>query len=172
MTVPWLVWPIVAVSLAAESDESTASTSLSGASKRIYGYVSAHRGGAGYLMAVQSWAEASPYILATGQEVLPLGGFSGSVPEPTLAHVQQLVRSGQLRFFLLGGRAGPGLGGDTAGSESQKIASWVASTCARVPAKAYGGTSGTAGSGTSSGAGRAAGVPGGLGTLYECGQAS
>ena len=77
-----------------------------------------------------------------------------------------------LRFFLLGGRAGPGPGGDTAGSESQKIASWVASTCARVPAKDYGGTSGTAGSGASAGAGRAAGVPGGLGTLYECGQAS
>ncbi len=37
----------------------------------------AHRDGASYLMAVQSWSEASPYILYTGQEVLAMGGFTG-----------------------------------------------------------------------------------------------
>jgi hypothetical protein len=38
-----------------------------------------------------------------------MGGFSGSVPEPTLARVRQPVASGQLRFFLLDG-AGAGFG--------------------------------------------------------------
>jgi hypothetical protein len=47
---------------------------------------------------VQSWTEASAYILATGQEVMPMGGFSGSVPEPTLTRVRQLVATGQLRL--------------------------------------------------------------------------
>src|SRR5207244_12852108 len=89
-------------------------TSLSASQQQLYRYVSAHRDGAGYLFAVSFWSEASAYILATGQEVMPMGGFSGSVPEPTLARVRQLVATGQLRFFLLGGTGGfggPGRGG-------------------------------------------------------------
>jgi len=81
--------------------EATATIALSPAEQEIYNYVSAHRDGAGYLMAVDSWDTAGPYIVATGQEVMPMGGFSGTVPEPTLTRVQQLVRTGQLRFFLI-----------------------------------------------------------------------
>ena len=126
------------------------STSLSSGQQQLYRYVSAHRDGAGYLLAVQSWTEASAYILATGQEVMPMGGFSGSVPEPTLARVRQLVETGQLRFFLLGGTgAGPGRGG--ADGTAAQVASWVESACAVVPAQEYG-----AGSGASAG------------TLYRC----
>jgi 4-amino-4-deoxy-L-arabinose transferase-like glycosyltransferase len=90
-------------------------------------------------MAVSSWSEASPYILSTGQEVMPMGGFSGSVPEPTLARVKELVSSGQLRFFLLsgsGGAAGGGFGGG--GTTAQTIASWVQNACRTVPARDYG----------------------------------
>src|SRR4029077_4784994 len=76
------------------------STSLTASQQQLYRYVSAHRDGAGYLLAVSSWSQASAYILATGPEVRPMGGFSGSVPEPTLARVRQLVATGQLRFFL------------------------------------------------------------------------
>jgi 4-amino-4-deoxy-L-arabinose transferase-like glycosyltransferase len=81
----------------------SSSTSLSSSERALYDYLSAHRAGAGYLMAVSSWSQAAPYIVATGQEVMPMGGFSGTVPEPTLAKVQALVRTGQLRFFLLDG---------------------------------------------------------------------
>ena len=35
-----------------------------------------------------------------------MGGFSGTVPEPTLAAIKALVHSGQLRFFLLSGTFG------------------------------------------------------------------
>jgi hypothetical protein len=123
---------------------------LSQGDQRLYDYLSAHRDGAGYLMAVQSWSVAAPFILATGQEVMPMGGFSGSVPEPTLARVRQLVASGQLRFFLLGG-AGLGFGpGGGAGGQVEQVIGWVQSACAVVPAPAYGGTTGTAA------------------TLYEC----
>jgi 4-amino-4-deoxy-L-arabinose transferase-like glycosyltransferase len=121
------------------------STSLTASQQQLYRYVSAHRDGAGYLLAVSSWSEASAYILATGQEVMPMGGFSGSVPEPTLARVKQLVATGQLRFFLLGGTGGfggPGRGG-TGGTTAQ-VTSWVESACAAVPAADYGGTSGSA----------------------------
>ena len=121
------------------------STSLTASQQQLYRYVSAHRDGAGYLLAVSSWSEASAYILATGQEVMPMGGFSGSVPEPTLARVKQLVSTGQLRFFLLGGAGGfggPGRGG--ADSTTAQVTSWVESACAAVPAADYGGTSGSA----------------------------
>jgi 4-amino-4-deoxy-L-arabinose transferase-like glycosyltransferase len=149
----------------------SATTTLSASEQRLYRYLTAHRQGASYLMAVSSWSSASPYILATGQEVLPMGGFSGSVPEPTLAQVQQLVRSGQLRFFLLGGGGfgGGGFGGAGGTSTTQRIATWVRSTCTTVPAKDYGGTAAVTGTGL--------GAPGGVGgaddaaasALYVCG---
>ncbi|HME66100.1 MAG TPA: glycosyltransferase family 39 protein [Streptosporangiaceae bacterium] len=126
------------------------STTLTSGQQQLYRYVSAHRDGAGYLLAVQSWTEASAYILVTGQEVMPMGGFSGSVPEPTPARVRQLVASGQLRFFLLGG-AGGGFGdgaGRGEGGAAAQVASWVESSCATVPGQDYGATSGTAGSDT------------------------
>ena len=46
---------------------SSATATLTSAERRLYDYVSAHRDGASYLMAVDSWESASPYILATGQ---------------------------------------------------------------------------------------------------------
>ena len=150
------------------------STGLTAAQNRVYAYVSAHRDGAGYLMAVQSWSSAAPYIVATGQEVLAMGGFSGSVPEPTLTHVRQLVSSGQLRFFMLGS-SGFGLGmARGGGSDAQAIASWVQTSCAKVPAEDYGTPAGT----TPIASAEPPGIPGfggaggGSGTLYECGKSS
>jgi 4-amino-4-deoxy-L-arabinose transferase-like glycosyltransferase len=134
-----------------------ATTALSSSEQQIYNYVSAHRGGASYLLAVSSWTEASPYIEATGQDVMPMGGFSGSVPEPTLARVKQLVKTGQLRFFLLngsGGGFGAGGPGGGRGATAATIESWVQSNCQPVPAKDYTGSS------TSTG------------TLYACSSSS
>ena len=73
-----------------------------------------------------------------------MGGFSGSVPEPTLAKVQQLVKTGQLKFFLLSGAGG--LGGFGRGGSSSTVStieSWVEKTCRTVPAQDYGSGSGT-----------------------------
>jgi 4-amino-4-deoxy-L-arabinose transferase-like glycosyltransferase len=133
----------------------SATTTLTSAEQQLYNYVSAHRDGAGYLLAVGSWEEAGQYILATGQEVMDLGGFSGSVPSPTLAQVKNLVSTGQLKFFLISGSGG-GAGFGAAGGESTATAidSWVSSACTEVPAKDY--ASGTAAAST--------------GTLYACGR--
>jgi 4-amino-4-deoxy-L-arabinose transferase-like glycosyltransferase len=136
---------------------SSATTTLTAAEQRIYDYVSAHRGGASYLMAVGSWEEAGQYILATGQEVMDMGGFSGTVPEPTLARVKELVSTGQLRFFLIsGGTSGAGSAGAASGqSVSTAIDSWVSSACTKVPATDY-----SAGTATTTAS---------AGTLYACG---
>jgi len=127
-------------------------TTLSSGQERLYRYLTAHRGGARYLFAVQGWTDAGPYILATGQAVLPMGGFSGSVPEPTLARVRQLVATGQLRYFMLGGAGGIGGGGfggrsGNGTSETARIAAWVQSACKTVQVAGAGST----------------------GTLYQCG---
>ncbi len=125
-----------------------ATTTLSASERRLYDYLTAHRDGASYLMAVSSWSEASPYILSTGQEVMPMGGFSGTIPEPTLNRVRELVSSGQLRFFLLGaGGSGLGRGGGR-GPAARSVTSWVESSCRTVPAGDYGGTTGAAAGGT------------------------
>jgi len=123
-------------------------TTLTSSQQALYQYLTAHRDGATYLFAVQGWSSAAPYILATGQQVLPMGGFSGSVPEPTLARVKQLVATGKLRYFMLGGggSGGGGLRGGGTGATSQ-IDPWVESACHPVQV---------------SGADSA-------GTLYQCG---
>jgi 4-amino-4-deoxy-L-arabinose transferase-like glycosyltransferase len=106
------------------------STSLTGAEDGVYTYLSAHRDGAEYLMATNSWTQAAPYILATGAEVLPMGGFSGSVPAPTLSRVRHLVRAGQLRFVLLA-PASParGLFGRARQGQALAITNWVHNAC-------------------------------------------
>lgn len=104
--------------------------SLTGPERRIYTYLSAHRHGASYLMATQSWLQASPYILATGQEVLPMGGFTGQALHPTPARIQQLVRTGQLRVFQL-------TGGWLTGPEAIRITRWVQQACRMIPPSNY-----------------------------------
>ena len=77
-----------------------------------------------------------------------MGGFSGSVPEPTLARVKQLVTTGQLRYFLVTG-TGAGIGGigfgGGRGSTASTIESWVQSNCQTVPVQDYAGSSTAAG---------------------------
>lgn len=84
-----------------------------------------------------AWARPALLGIAAVAALLPMGGFSGSVPEPTLARVKQLVSAGQLRFFMPGGGGFAGPGGLRAGSggETAQIEAWVESSChtVRVP---------------------------------------
>jgi 4-amino-4-deoxy-L-arabinose transferase-like glycosyltransferase len=74
---------------------------------------------------------ASGYQLATGDPVMPIGGFSGSDPSPTLAQFQQYVADGKIHYFIgggnggFGGRGGPGSGGS---NDSSQISEWVTAT--------------------------------------------
>ena len=53
-----------------------------------------------YLMATQTAVLAAPFIWASGREVVPIGGFTGTIPEPTLATLQNLIRTGFVATFL------------------------------------------------------------------------
>jgi 4-amino-4-deoxy-L-arabinose transferase-like glycosyltransferase len=66
---------------------------------------------------------AASYQLASGEAVMPVGGFNGSDPSPTLAEFQRLVKEGRIHYFIASGR---GFGGSNGGSNaSGSIASWV-----------------------------------------------
>ncbi len=53
-----------------------------------------------YLMATQTSVLAAPFIWASGREVLPIGGFTGTIPEPTRATLERLVSEGEVSTFL------------------------------------------------------------------------
>ncbi|MEV6835627.1 glycosyltransferase family 39 protein [Streptomyces sp. NPDC051133] len=139
---------------------------LTAAQRRLFDYARAHQGSARYVLATSRWSTASPYILATGADVLPLGGFSGRVPFPTRTQFRRLVEAGQVRYVLLGGGRERGPAADGTDTTAARITGWVRSSCARVPAAAYGG-------GDLVATGRS--LPGGQGgtaeaqTLYRCG---
>jgi 4-amino-4-deoxy-L-arabinose transferase-like glycosyltransferase len=77
---------------------------------------------------------ASGYQLATGDAVMPIGGFNGSDPSPTLAQFEKDVAAGKIHYFIAGGSFGQQNGGST---DSAQISSWVQ---AHFTAKTVGGT--------------------------------
>lgn len=67
---------------------------------------------------------AAGYQLASGGPVLAVGGFNGTDPYPTLAQFQEMVRNGQIHYFIGdGGMSSTDSGGSDAGA---RIAEWVA----------------------------------------------
>ncbi len=76
------------------------------------------QGGAPDLLATQSAAVAS-FFAASGEEVLPIGGFTGTIPSPTLSQLQADIRAGQFHLVLASSAADP------------RIA-WIAAHCQNV----------------------------------------
>lgn len=65
---------------------------------------------------------ASGYQLATREPVMPIGGFNGSDPSPTLAEFQRYVADGRVHYFIGGG----GFRANGGSNASAEIAAWVA----------------------------------------------
>ncbi|MCK8617389.1 glycosyltransferase family 39 protein [Fructobacillus sp. M158] len=55
-----------------------------------------------YLFATTDSNSASGYIIKSGKAVMALGGYNGTDPTMTLTEFKQLVKSGQLKYFVLG----------------------------------------------------------------------
>ena len=58
------------------------------------------RNGAPSLLAAQTSVVAAPFIFATGQEALPLGGYDGATPSPTLDALRRDVARGEFHLVL------------------------------------------------------------------------
>ncbi|MET8232130.1 glycosyltransferase family 39 protein [Micromonospora sp. NPDC005298] len=67
---------------------------------------------------------ASGYQLATRAPVMPIGGFNGSDPSPTLAQFRRHVADQKIHYFVGGG----GFRANGGSSAAQEIATWVQET--------------------------------------------
>ncbi|WP_423923375.1 ArnT family glycosyltransferase [Frigoribacterium sp. 2-23] len=90
-------------------------------SKQLASYLAQNASDYTWIAAAVGSNSASGYQLATGDPVMPIGGFNGSDPSPTLAQFKQLVADGKIHYFI-GGTVGASHGGSSASSE---IAAWV-----------------------------------------------
>jgi 4-amino-4-deoxy-L-arabinose transferase-like glycosyltransferase len=77
------------------------------------------RNGATYLLATQTSAVASVFIYASGLEALPIGGFTGTIPSPTLGQLKADIRAGRFHLVLAGKSNDPRL-------------RWIAAHCLAV----------------------------------------
>ena len=99
-------------------------------STALIDYLVANRGNAEWIVAVNGSGSAGQIELATGLPVMAMGGFTGSDPWPSLEKLQEYIASGQLRFVVVGGGLGGGIGGF--GGNSSSVENWVASNCTAV----------------------------------------
>ena len=97
-----------------------------GVSTALVRYLEAHQDGARYMAAAVGSTPAAGLALESGRNVIDIGGFMGGDPSPSLARLQDLIRSGQLHYVVLGAERGPG-GGSARGSSSASRARdrWV-----------------------------------------------
>jgi hypothetical protein len=100
-------------------------------------YLVAHKGSARYIVAVSGSQTAATIILATGEGVMAMGGFTGSDPAPTLTQFKAMVASGEVHYLLVGGGDGGGGGASTVSA----IDRWVEAHGTKVSSSAIGGTS-------------------------------
>jgi 4-amino-4-deoxy-L-arabinose transferase-like glycosyltransferase len=52
------------------------------------------------LMATQTSAVAAPFIYDSGREVLPIGGYTGTIPEPSGANLRAMIRAGDFHIVI------------------------------------------------------------------------
>ena len=80
--------------------------------------------GAPYLMAAQSAALPSLIIYDTGLEALPIGGFDGTTPSPTLAQLQADIRQGLFHLVWIDSGTDPRL-------------RWITARCTQISKRFY-----------------------------------
>jgi 4-amino-4-deoxy-L-arabinose transferase-like glycosyltransferase len=67
---------------------------------------------------------AASFQLATRKSVMPIGGFNGSDPSPTLKQFQRLVAAHKIHYYI--GSGGSGMTSRGGSDAAQRIATWVA----------------------------------------------
>ncbi|TSE14274.1 glycosyl transferase, partial [Arthrobacter sp. KBS0703] len=76
---------------------------------------------------VSGASQAASLELATGTNVIALGGWNGGDPYPTLAQFQEMVANGEIGYFISGGgMGGGGMGGGGPRRGNSEVATWVA----------------------------------------------
>lgn len=111
------------------------------ANPTLLAYLREHNTGEEYLMAVTNYTTAAPYMIDEGESLVILNGFNASDQVYTPETLEALVRSGKVKYFLLGG-GGMGGGGREGSSD---VTNWIKENGAKIPASEWQGeTSSTA----------------------------
>jgi 4-amino-4-deoxy-L-arabinose transferase-like glycosyltransferase len=157
LLVPMLVWACIPVlsgghaglpyagpDLLADSQGWSARDSLG--NDQLVAFLLANQGDATYLAATMRATTASPLILATGEPVMAMGGFSGGDQILTVDELREMVGESEVRFFLVSPQEG----------QRNELVRWVTNRCDAVPRQEWGTTPG--------------GGPGGPTQVYDCGR--
>ncbi|HEX3788751.1 MAG TPA: glycosyltransferase family 39 protein [Pseudonocardiaceae bacterium] len=84
-----------------------------------------------WVAAVVDSNSAAGYQLATDHSVMPIGGFNGTDPAPTLAQFEADVQAGKIHYFIASGGGGGGGGfgrtgaTSTGSDDAAQITTWV-----------------------------------------------
>lgn len=97
------------------------------ANQELLAYLREHNTGEPYLMAVTDYTAASPYMIDEGESLVILNGFNASDEVYTPETLEALVRSGKVKYFLLGGGMGGGRGGNS------EVTDWIAQNGTEIP---------------------------------------
>ncbi len=160
---------------------------------KLVSFLESHSNNDKFLVAVPNASLAEQIILATGKPVMAVGGFSGQDQILTVSKLQQMVKDGEIRYFMLTGtagvqnsaridnlpggrgandragdpRAGFGYGGGMMGTQNA-IDNWVKEHGVAVPASEWmDGTVGSAGMSGQGGFGGYGRMMGGGMNLYD-----
>jgi 4-amino-4-deoxy-L-arabinose transferase-like glycosyltransferase len=157
LLVPMLVWACIPVlngghaglpyagpDLLADPQGWSAQHSLG--NDQLVAFLLANQGDATYLAATMRATTASPLILATGEPVMAMGGFSGGDRILTVDELREVVGEGEVRFFLVSPEEG----------QRNELVRWVTNSCDAVPRREWGTPSG--------------GDPDGPTQIYDCGR--
>ncbi|WP_179394179.1 ArnT family glycosyltransferase [Lacticaseibacillus absianus] len=122
----------------------------------LLSYIQQRVGSATYLFATSDANSAAPYIIKTGKAVMATGGYNGTDPAITLKQFKQLVKNGEIKFYLASQRAG----------SNDAIAKWVQKVGKKIASSKYNTTTTTNSTGGNMITGGMGGGMGG-GTLYQ-----
>jgi hypothetical protein len=96
-------------------------------------YLEANQGSAEYLVATQSSTYAAPFILASGQPALALGGYQNWDHVLSPDQLAAMVQRGQVHFFYFPSGATRGGGSRSATLDSTSdLVTWVQTSCSII----------------------------------------
>lgn len=131
-------WPNNSGMLASSSDKrktgrKNSNVGKSRSNKKLISFLVKNHTTEKYLIAVPDSSSAEPIILATGKPVMSVGGFLGNDNILTVSSLSQMVKEGELRYYLVESR-GKG------GSSQSAVTKWVISHGKKVSDSLWNGT--------------------------------
>jgi len=106
---------------------------FSGTDTALLDYVEKNATDSRYLVAVFGAQTAARLIISSdGGSILPIGGFNGGDPVPTLAAFTAMVQAGDIPYVLATSNGGGFFGSGSTSTTSSQIREWVTSNCTEV----------------------------------------